>query len=188
MRWRLNKKKAFSLAELLLAVSITSLVLGIIYSTYFNVTNTIGRLRQKIKVYKTAVICLERIKQDLSGAYYSDNKGALFIGKKDTLKFVSTHFLGAKDVKGLVNIEYSLLPAEGGKYTLCRSEDGNRFCFGEYFKKVDFSYKKERGWASEWNSGDMGRLPFNVKTSIIIAIGENPPQEFSLTFKIPCAR
>jgi len=179
----------FTLVELLIAISITAIIMGITYACYFNTVRTTEQCRETLKPYKIASILFSKINEDIRGCYNSQNKHQPFLGRENSLKFVSTHSLGlSKSNKyGLHRIEYFALPQGDKRFNICRKEDGVKFCMGGYFKSLQFSYYDGHKWVKKWDSNWRGRLPQGVKVNISIEGKDNQFQTFSSLFVIPCA-
>jgi len=190
MQARKTMRKSFSLIELLIAVSIASVILGMLYGSYFNTIRSITRCRGKLKEYKLARILFHKIKGDVNGIYALDDKDRQFLGKENKIEFVSTNSLGFSkpSESDLYNIKYYLLPSGPKEVNLCRNEDGVKFCFGKHFKQVKFTYYDGRKWLNEWDSNWMGRLPEGIKAAIAIEAEEGGNREFSSRFKVFCEK
>jgi len=63
--------KGFTLLEILLAFFIFSLIIGIIYSSYSGSFTTVNKTESRMEMYHKAAIAMDRISEDLQGAYIS---------------------------------------------------------------------------------------------------------------------
>lgn len=173
--------------ELLIAVFITALILGIIYASYFNVVNTMEQLQKKLKPYKLARIIFYKMKQDVDNIYPSfGREEGFFYGLKNNLKFVSTNCLYNNQTTGLYFIEYFTI-AWGEKFNLCRKENNLTLCWGRDFKDLRFYYYDGQRWIDEWDSRWMGRLPEGIKVTISID-SEGKIYDFSSLLVVPVAK
>ena len=110
------RKRGFTIIELLIAVSITALILGIIYSSYFSTMRTMEASKTGIKSYKMGRIVLDKIGRDLSGIYFlSRDKQTRFQGESDKLSFISTNCLEIAEEEDLCAVEYLLGEDKSGK-------------------------------------------------------------------------
>jgi len=138
--------KGFTLLEILLAFFIFSLIIGIIYSSYSGSFTTVNKTEARMEMYHKAAIAMDRISEDLQGAYISlqsptdataEPSGATrFIGKNneiggqeaDTISFFSRiPPLFENDVKYTTGqvISYEVKEGEAAdELILLRSEHG----------------------------------------------------------------
>jgi prepilin-type N-terminal cleavage/methylation domain-containing protein len=90
------RKEGFTLLELLIAIAIFAMVIGLAYSSYNATFNIIGGAEAHAKTYSRAKIAMERIINDLESFYPGENP--VFTGssksisgnRADTLTFTST--------------------------------------------------------------------------------------------------
>ncbi|MCF8055896.1 MAG: type II secretion system GspH family protein [Desulfocapsa sp.] len=89
------RKEGFTLLELLIAIAIFGMVIGLAYSSYNATFHIIGSAEAQAKTYSKAKIAMERIISDLESFYPGDNP--VFTGssksisghRADTLTFTS---------------------------------------------------------------------------------------------------
>ena len=135
----------FTLAEILIAIFIFSIVLIIIYTSYTGTFRVVGETESQAEIYRMARIAMERMIEDLESTYVpKSEKNAQskkdpmqlvqFVGEDqeikgrhaDTLRFISRAFLnlsGNDDNTGKTEIGYYVKENEGGKdFILYRSE------------------------------------------------------------------
>jgi len=183
--------RGFTIIELVVAVSITAIILGIIYSSYFGTVKTMEVSRARVKNYKLASIVLDKLGGDLSGVYFVErDKQTKFQGHADKLAFVSTNCLGFQEQKDLCTIEYLLNKdkSPGDGFGLLRKQDDATFSFGDYFPGLRFTYYNGKTWQEKWDSDWMGRLPKAVEVEFLLDIEGSKPKKFSSIFNLSLAR
>ena len=95
----ISRKQGFTLIEILIAISIFSIVISLAYSSYNATFHIIGSAEAQTETYSKARIAMQRIRADLESFY--PGKEILFQGKQenlgnhraDTLQFLSTAHL-----------------------------------------------------------------------------------------------
>lgn len=85
----LNKGSSLTLIELLVALSIFSLVSMGVYSVFSTAVNTHKRLREYTKLYPQIRITLEEISHDLKNAFSYSKKKSYFQGEEKNISFMS---------------------------------------------------------------------------------------------------
>ncbi|MFH1625328.1 MAG: type II secretion system protein GspJ [Pseudomonadota bacterium] len=186
----------FTMVEVLIAVTIVSVILTIIYGSFASSTALISVCRERSDIYQIARLSLERMAQDISCAFPPKSTGAPdiifgFIGEdresdgmpSDTLNFISTaHLTFGRDLRSprLCEIGYYVeTDPETDAPALLRREDAtlddemNRggivLALAERLRGLDFKYYDDEGeeW-DEWYSEDRNSLPRSVKITLTL--------------------
>jgi general secretion pathway protein J len=83
----------FTIAEILIAIAILSIIVTTIYGAYTSATRVIDNSRKTAKTYQMARFLLDSISEEIACAYHSyENERIVFVGvdKKDSLKDADT--------------------------------------------------------------------------------------------------
>jgi prepilin-type N-terminal cleavage/methylation domain-containing protein len=146
-----RNKKGFTLIELMLAITISVVVVGTVYVTFYQSHKVTQSIMAQTEVYQMARLCMDRMMKDLNCIYFSPylvldddlmkntkaNELAQkyrFLGKNendgtndtDKLYFTTTSDIGLGDKSGILNeVDYELKedPDNKGMYFLIRRED-----------------------------------------------------------------
>lgn len=184
--------KGFTLAELLIAMLIFSLVVSMTYAAFTSTFQVIKGAGSASKYAERARITLDRIAEDLESLYFGEN--GIFEGKEtfhaelrgDSLSFTSrAHLLFHKDATpaGYATISYTVEESadEKGLKLFRRdvaflpgsqSEEEHGFLLSDNLQEVAFTYIDENGGEQEnWDSelkkeGEAVEIPRAVKIKI----------------------
>lgn len=184
--------EGFTLLEILIAIAIFGMVIGLAYSSYNATFHIINSAEEQTDTYAKARISMERIMADLESFYMG--KEMFFKGKSesigahngDSLEFTSTaHIqLYPGDVStGPVVIRYQVTEdPESDSLLLYRLEspllrpdtidkDNLGLLLSDSLKEVIFSYRDEDGeekesWGDEDDTGDDSTLPSLITISL----------------------
>ncbi|MDY6842626.1 MAG: type II secretion system protein GspJ [Thermodesulfobacteriota bacterium] len=174
----LMKQNGFTLAEILMAISIFSIILVIIYSTFSNTLSLTQATRERIQIYEIGNLALDMMAHGIHCAFISQLKkeDALyrFIGNdieedgipRDQLHFVTTACITEWHARGISRLSelgyYVKLNEETESFSLfCRedvtiddapSEGGIELELAEHVKGLDFKYYDSEG--NEWDDWD----------------------------------
>lgn len=181
----------FTIAELLMAILITSILAGIIYGSYMGGLRIIYASQKDMERTHLAGIILDRIASDLACAFLRPGKEYLvFVGEAggdspDTVTFAtSNHDRAARDAREstLSEVSYFLDPAGGDELYILRREDpsldddpfsgGGTRIIGEGVAGLKFEYNGEQGWSSSWDSRENSSLPTAVRISLVFRTEE----------------
>ncbi|MBI5417556.1 prepilin-type N-terminal cleavage/methylation domain-containing protein [Candidatus Poribacteria bacterium] len=179
----------FTLIEVLIAGTILSIIIFIIYSTFSNTTNAIERNQLKIEFNQESRVIINRMEKEISSAFFSkENINIRFKGEKssfqendnDRLDFVSTLNPPKKDTREseLMEVGYYLKFGESNEYgTLVRrysgqvddaiDKGGYEEALGERVKSLGFRYFDGSEWQDTWDTNNKGQLPRLLKVIII---------------------
>ena len=199
----ITDKRGFTLLEALLAVALSSLLLLVVYTTYFSIIRSIEAASEEQDILETGRILIEVIKQDLRGIMVS--KDASFIGKLieqegeepvSKLDFVTSSSMGSNPF-GYSEVGYYLVKDEAGKRFLLRrearevkgdpTEGGVVYELSQMVESFKISFYDGSGWIDEWDSRSSGKLPSQVRISIKVTDEKGNSKEFSTDETIPSA-
>lgn len=204
----------FTLLELLIAISIFGMVIGIAYSSYnasFSIINTTGK---SAKTYAKARTAMERIMGDLESLHIGND--LLFQGtsenisghRADTLLFTSTSFVRLHPDEmspGHLLIHYTVEEApDGASLLLYRSQNSpqadeetikdSRLLLCDNLQEVAFTYLDKEGeerenWGEDENDEDTSALPSLITISLRFNDSQNdePGTLFTSALTLPMA-
>ncbi|MFV1950941.1 MAG: type II secretion system protein GspJ [Nitrospinota bacterium] len=72
----IKNRDGFTIIEILLALSIMAIVVSIMFSLYYASTGIIEEGRSKSDIYQTARLSLDRMSNEISSTFYSENSGS----------------------------------------------------------------------------------------------------------------
>jgi len=168
-------ESGFTLLEVLLAMTLFSIVVSVIYGSYSATFRTANQLESRIGINNKARIVMERLVEDLESLYLGYDgfiKGESEDGqgvRADTLQFTSTaHLVFNKNQQpaSYATIGYRVEAADDGLLNLYRSDnpyrpmdnDGVEAEGGDYLlcdglKSVQFTYvNQENDEVDDWDS------------------------------------
>ena len=165
-------KNGFTLLEVLVAVVITFLMVGVIYGSYRGVFGTMQKSKRVFSDYQTIGLLLRRMNEEIASAFVSSDLP--FVGEKRELEFWTTKNTGISD---LGKINYFLRQNEEGETFLLRRESipftqipGKAFSLAS-IDEISFQYFNGEEWSSEWDAET--KLPRAV--AIEIGLKEGTP-------------
>lgn len=186
-------KRGFTMAEVLVAILITSIVAGVIYGSYMGALKIIYASQKDMERTTMARLMLDRVSSDLACAFLRAGKEYLvFVGADggeegrgaDTVTFITaTHERPERDIpeSALSEVTYSLDPGDGGGYLMRREDptlDEDAFSGGEYraigegLAGLDFEYLGDGGWVPSWDSREHDSLPRAARVTLTMATEE----------------
>ncbi len=163
-------KKGFTLLEVLVAVVITFLMVGVIYGSYRGVFGTMQKSKEVLGNYQTISHLLRRINEEIASAFVSSDLP--FIGGEREIEFGTTKNAGISD---LAKIDYFLSRNEEGTPVLfCRESIPFSEIPGKAFSLtsvggISFRYFDGEEWSSKWDSET--KLPDAVALKIELEDG-----------------
>ncbi len=180
----MNNKRGFTLLELLMAISIFAMVMGIAFTSYNTSFIIIQDAGDSAKVYAKAKTVMERLMADLESLYigndffFEGSSNEISGYRADDLKFTSTAFvrLHPTDASpGRLIIHYEVEEdADSESLLLYRSQHiataddeaikNSRLLLCNNLREVAFNYRNENGddvetWTMETISEDAAPLP-----------------------------
>ncbi len=82
-------KKAFTLIELLISISIFAVIMVSLYSAFGTGVLGLGKIEESATAYQTGYMILSRIEKDLRNSFAYSADEVKFTGKKDALTFLT---------------------------------------------------------------------------------------------------
>jgi prepilin-type N-terminal cleavage/methylation domain-containing protein len=177
------KSKGFTLIEILISLTLLTIVLGAVYSSFFSVHSVLERFENVSLKYHEARTALDIIRREIESALpkspgaikKTEDKTAFVIKDRDIMgKSTSELNLTAFTFKGsgLNTISY-YVEEKDGKLNLLKKESPAGIQSKEYpmetIEAIDgFSVEtfSNNQWVKTWNSANTGRLPDIVRVSI----------------------
>ena len=201
---RLNNS-GFTLIEMLVAVSVSSVILLMIYTAYSSILKTVNYGTALSGFYESLNLVLRKIDRDISNIYWREDGKAGFLctvkNNSSVLTFVTYDF---KDLRIINNIKeghpvfdiyrvsYYLKPHDTGGYnSLIRSiepgftdKDTESITEEIILEKVrDFkvSMSLRNDWTDRWDSRENEHIPEFIKTSIEVEDIYGKPEIYEIS-------
>ncbi len=194
----------FTLIELMVAVTIASLIMVMAYTSYRTVIQSIARLTDREAFYESVNNAYTFIDRDLSNAYFrSENLKLCMIGdiedRNSVLNFVTVmhnEFSYQGDLKkpypvsDIREVGYYLKGdrAKFGRYLLIRREEmhydedpekgGEENVILTGVKGIKFEFKEGNDWTDRWDSRQDVKFPPAVRTTITVIDYEDRENTF----------
>ncbi|MCX8023530.1 MAG: prepilin-type N-terminal cleavage/methylation domain-containing protein [Syntrophorhabdaceae bacterium] len=196
-----HKNRGFTLLEVIISIAISSLLLLTLYFTFFSINRSIDSATEGQEALETGRVLMELIKQDLRGI--SPNPKHRFIGKipnkeekepDSRIDFVTTSYMGSNPF-GMSEVGYFIYVTDDNKKILVRRESkevkdnpdegGQNFELSRIVKSFKVSFYNGTEWLEEWDSRTQGRLPNQVRITIIVMDEKGKTKEFTTDETIP---
>lgn len=182
----MKRSAGFTLIEVLIAVSLTALVLSAIYGVFTSVFRAREQVIAESESSHLGRVLFDRIGRELRGAWKPSQGTAFFVAAPDRdgrpeLRFATASTtLEATGRGGIAALRYSLQPSpEGaaGEFYLLRSEEpyhqrerleqsGYPLCNG--VKRVAWRFYGANGWVESWSAEATGNLPQLVELTVTL--------------------
>jgi prepilin-type N-terminal cleavage/methylation domain-containing protein len=188
-------RRGFTIAEVLVAILITSIVAGVIYGSYLGGLRIIYDSQQDMERTHMASLILDRIASDLACAFLrADKEYLFFVGTgggegeypSDSVTFISSHHeRQERDAREstLSIVSYFLAPGDKDELFILRREDprldddpfsgGETRVIGEGVAGLKFEYNGEEGRTSSWDSRESASLPTAVRVKLVFRTDED---------------
>ncbi len=209
----ISRQDGFTLIEVLLAVFILAMVVGMVSVSLSSSLRLVDGAMKNGEVYYRAQVAMELLANDLSNAFsrqYKDFASPGVTNGDDLLSFVSTNdidFTGSGRSNSLVKVSYKVVPEHDAddSYVLLRAEkivkpqSGNSgfnkedyFLVSDRLKKVEFVFINSDGEEfSEWdaqeqtnNTGKKVFLPSAVKYTLSFWLDQEQTSSFDFSTKV----
>ncbi len=169
----LRRADGFTVMEVLIAITLGSVILASVYGSYHMVVKTTVNYSRVSDIYQTGRIVLDTMAREISGAYQPlfAEKGEMFLGEdewyagreNDILRMVTTTCLqGSEKEVGYDSFEisYYLGAGEQDGLLLMRMnpyfnleepfEEGEEIVMAENVRALDFKYFDGLEWVDSW--------------------------------------
>jgi type II secretory pathway pseudopilin PulG len=129
-----QSRRAFTLAELLIAVAITSFIVVMLGTVFGSLANTSGRANQRIDAFRDARAAMQMIQRDLANLVHASPTAYLAID--DRYADPNTATTKNRQIYGLIATKNKSLGDLCAVGYYCRWE-GNRYTLRRYFRNSD---------------------------------------------------
>ncbi len=189
--FKLNNS-GFTLIEMLVAASVSSVILLMIYTAYTSILRTVNYGTVVASYYEELNFALKKIDKDISNLYWrSDGKAGLICSVRDNSSLMSFVTYDYKDHRIINNpseefpvidvyrVSYFLKPDDTGRYydLVRRSENGYSDLPDEsgreetlLNKVIDYKvfFTLRGDWTDRWDTRENKRLPSGIKTELTL--------------------
>lgn len=172
-----TRKKAFTLVEILIGMSILLIITGMVASLFVGALNYWKRGYGFTQRQQSARLVFSRMTENISSLFVSGSRGTYCFGSKDKFYFISA--LVKSGEGGLSEMGYEYNPDE--KKLLFIYQDQSDYDFNTYDSKsmiainvlsLDFRYlDKNSNWLESWDSRQGGQQEGLVPQAIKISLG-----------------
>jgi len=213
-----SSAEGFTLIEVLLAILIGSVVLTVLYTSFFQIIKAKDKIENELEMYHEAYVILARINKDLINAFprgmvnsfAPTDSGPFFIGTEEngssSIRFTSLSRIPAQEARDSDQTEISYFlqeVPESDLYALIRRDNpqiGNETAGREYeitdkVAKFNLKYLTEEGlgadtreFANEWNSTVSSSIPMAVEIYLVLRSPYGEDVEFNSLITIPVAK
>ena len=207
--------KGFTLIEVLLAIFIGSIVLTVLYASFFQINRAKDRIEEELELYHEARIIMSKITKDLATAFprglinsQSTNITTPFFygvedGQNSKLSFTSLSRTPAQDAResDQSEISYFLEPIEDSDlFALVRRDNptfepetgGTQYAISERIAGFNLTYLPKipetgeaQGYSTEWNSTETLSLPAAVNVNLVLKNPRGDDVQFNTLVMIP---
>jgi len=190
----MRKNKGFTLIEVLISLTLLTIILGAVYSSFFTVHRAIDRFNGVSLKYHEARTALDIMRREIEGAFLknpqspdpaSGNKTAFIIEDRDIfgkpasrLHLTSFSFKGSgigtilyyaeqkDETINLIKAESSLITSQTGRQTKAISGNAQALEIMEGIEgfTVEALYKNQ--WIKTWDTSQIQNIPEIVRLSI----------------------
>jgi general secretion pathway protein J len=196
-----STQKGFTLIEILIAVTITAILLVTIYGVFTSVSSARNRIETEGEGYHQARVIFDRIGREIRGAYYlRGNKNTVFKGgideERNPFLFLSTSATTpqAERQGGIALVRYRLrqdAEAEGQK-VLTRSEAPlveedqapREYRLATGIEALQLRFSDGDTWQESWDSDSLNAAPVMVEVALEVRL-EGNVVPFRSIFEVP---
>jgi general secretion pathway protein J len=196
-----STQKGFTLIEVLLAVTITAILLVTVYGVFTSVSSARNRIEAEGEGYHLARVIFDRIGREIRGAYYlKGNKDTVFKGgideQRNPFLFLSTTATTPQGERqeGIALVRYRLGPDEQaeGKKVLTRSEEPlvqgtqapREYRLAPGIEAMRLRFSDGGTWQESWDSDSLNAAPKMVEVALEIRLG-GAVVPFRSIFEVP---
>lgn len=199
----MKRPAGFTLIEVLIAVSLTAIVLTSIYGVFTSVFSARERVNAESESSQIGRVLFERLGRELRGAWVPTTGAKFFLATTDRdgrpeLRFATASTtLTATGRGGIAALRYGLQPMPEGpadRLYLIRSEEPyhlrDRLDAGSYplsgnVKSVTWRFYGGNGWVESWSAAQSNSLPQLVEMTVILLDKDNRETVLRGTFDLP---
>ena len=199
----MKRSAGFTLIEILIAVSLTAIVLASIYGVFTSVFVARERVLTESESAQIGRVLFERLGRELRGAWVPVTGDKFFLTALDRdgrpeLRFATASTtLAATGRGGIAALRYGLQAMPEGpkdRLYLVRSEEPyhlrDRLDDGSYplsgnIKSVLWRFYGANGWVESWSAAQSNSLPQLVEMTVILLDQENRETVLRGTFDLP---
>jgi type II secretion system protein J len=203
----------FTLIEVVVAIGILAVIMTIVYGAFarsMEVTRETAEVTDRVRQIQ---IVTERLVDELSAAYWFDEKRGRFIGTKDTASpedarldrlawttFAHRRYVGDQPESDVAEVTYRVEPApEASAGRLVRDERINLLADAAWAIHTDdladgvsqfrLRYLSRGEWVDEWDAVQRNNLPDAVEVTVALAgSGSAPAERVRTIVPLPLAR
>ena len=203
--------RGFTIIEILLALALGGMILGVLYWAYSSVIGSTRNYDSVSDIYQTARIVLGNMAKEVSGAFQPLYAGEKILfsgeskwfrgGESDRLSLITTTCLrGGEEEAGYDAYELTYYRGFGMKDSLLlmkRSpyydpeepfEEGEEVVLADKVRGLDFEYFDGEVWLEEWDGETEEKLPRAIRITLALgADDEKEPHRFSTVVRLPLA-
>ncbi|MCX5805945.1 MAG: prepilin-type N-terminal cleavage/methylation domain-containing protein [Proteobacteria bacterium] len=200
----LKKNIGFTLLEVILSITLSSLLLLTVYFTYFGINRSVDAASEGREVLEAGPVLLELIKQDLRGV--APPPKSQFISKiqdreeekpSHRIDFITTSAMG-DTAFGLSVVGYFTynIPDKKEKIFVRREskdiknelvEGGINYELSNIITSFKLAFYDGENWVDEWDSRTLGKMPKQVRIMITLKDEKGFSKEFISDETIPSA-
>lgn len=199
----MKRSDGFTLIEVLIAVSLTAIVLTAIYGVFTAVFTARQQVLAESEPAQIGRVLFERLGRELRGAWIPASGSKFFLATTDRdgrpeFRFATASTtLAATGRGGMAALRYGLQPMLEGpsdRLYLVRSEEPyhlrERLDSGSYpltgnVKSILWRFYGVNGWVEKWSGEDNNTLPQLVELTITLLDAENRETVLRGTFDLP---
>jgi general secretion pathway protein J len=196
-----SAQKGFTLIEVLLAVTITAILLVTVYGVFTSVSNARNRIEAEGEGYHLARVIFDRIGREIRGAYYlKGNKKTTFKGGIDEernpfllLSTTATTPQGERQ-EGVALVRYRLRKDEQAedKRVLTRSEEPliqgtqtpREYRLAPGIEALQLRFSDGDNWQESWDSDSLNAVPKMIEVALEIRL-DGTVVPFRSIFEVP---
>lgn len=178
---KICNEKGFTLLELLVAVTVLSIVVSVLVEAFWLAHRSMGKGRDVMEIELRERIAFDLISKQLSSAFpYPIKKNALsFVGNSQTIYFITTLPMGLERRAGLFYVSYALEESPTGEFKMLKvyqrpfytkdslgsDNEKSGFTVLAAIEDAAWAYYEDGRWNDEYE-GESGKLPERVRLTL----------------------